>query len=146
MLSTNGSLVWNNPCTNIKKFPLKTGPGSNGVVLNSSILICGGKLLNNACKSLGKSGSWHGAPSMTQGRRFHAMATINESAIIVGGKDRYGNPLFSSEMYVNGSFKNIKDLPFQAHGSCITQLNEHELILSGGKQNSLVSKSLRQYI
>ena len=111
-------------------------------MLNSGVLICGGYPANTACQYIGTNGSLLAAPVMRRSRHYHAMATISGRVIVVGGINLSKRIIeASSEMLVNGSFINIKDLPVTLYGSCLTQLNEQEVILLGGAdQNYHVSK------
>ena len=138
ILNMNGTHIWNSSCST--DVPQKTGSGSNGIMLNSDVLICGGTYSYRTCQTLSKNGTWVGAPAMMYGRRFHAMTTISERVIVAGGINPSRRPMFSSEMFVNGSFTNIRSLPVHAYGSCLTQLNDQEVILLGGAQNGIVSK------
>ena len=123
----------------VSLYPIDSqGPASS--VTQDGIVSCGGYShgeSKNICKRLGESGNWVSFPSMKSGRAYFDMKMKNGRLWAIGGGG--GQNSMESIDPQNEEEWTKQSLPFSVRNHCLSELSDHRLIVTGGR-NSRVSK------
>ena len=134
--------VKESPCQ-IKKYPMKIDWHA-GVISNNQPVVCGGTYKQGTTAKCNKynfeTKEWTDMPSMNTERGRHAMTEANGDLFITGGIDRNGKRLDTAEMFKDGTWSMIKNLPKVIYGHCLVKMNDESIINIGGYDGSKVSK------
>ena len=129
------------PCQ-IKKYPMPIEHHA-GVISHNQPVVCGGGSYPSTAKCNKynfETKEWTAMPSMNTERGRHAMTEANGDLFITGGIDGNGNRLNTAEMFKDGTWSMIKNLPKAINGHCLVKMNDESIINIGGYDGSKVSK------
>ena len=125
---------WSRKCSaTLPHYPKKLY-GTTGQFLEDAAIICGGgEPATNECFSLRKNGTFESIAPMKEAR-YLAKSIVTQGRIwIVGGKDKNGEKLSSTE-YIPKSSNNEPSIPEPVESFSIISINETTSMLIGGSK------------
>ena len=106
--------------------------GTTGQFLEDAAIICGGKPATNECFALGKNGSFESIDQMKEARYLAESIVTQGRVWVVGGYDKNGKVLSSTEYIPKISNSEPPNLPEPVQYFSIISINETTSILIGG--------------
>lgn len=116
--------------------------GSTGVVINESIIVCGGEIKTspfqktNKCYLFGHEKEWKLIANMTTPRYGAASVPLEDALWIGGGEDKFGHLNSTELVFLNGNQTSRKTplLPEKRSSSCAAEING-KIFFTGGYGN-----------
>ena len=114
----------------------------SSTLIPTGILVCGGTYVTTCYQYKTSTSSWQSFPSMRTARGYFDMKYFNDVIWVFGGEGSSRARTTLEYFEMNSNRWTEQRMPIDVCHHCVAKINQHQLILTGGRQSGSVSEKI----